>query len=91
MNKYVKTDLEQAEAFQVSALNNILAAIENGENIEDMDISMISLDIIFKVINDRHCVFTTDFTDGTMLYINGKNFTIGINPYDGDKEIWTLN
>lgn len=91
MNKYVKTDLEQAEAFQISALNNILAAIENGENIEDMDISMISLDIICKVIKERYTTLARDFTDGTMLYINGSRFTIGIDTFNGDKEIWTLN
>lgn len=91
MNKYIKTDLEQAKAFQVSALNNILAAIENGEKIEEMDISIISLDIINKVCRERYGTLNVDFTDGTMLYINGKNFTIGIDPYEGGKEIWTLN
>lgn len=91
MNKYIKTDLEQAEAFQVSALNNILAAIENGEKIEEMDISIISLDIINKVCRQRYNKLDIDFTDGTMLYIKGKNFTIGIDPYEGGKEIWTLN
>ena len=91
MNKYIKTDLEQAKAFQVSALNNILAAIENGEKIEEMDISIISLNIINKVCRERYGTLNVDFTDGTILYINGKNFTIGIDPYEGDKEIWTLN
>lgn len=91
MNKYVKTDLEQAEAFQVSALNNILAAIENGESIEDMNISIISLATIYKVCRERYNKLNVDFTDDTMLYINGKNFTIGIDTYEGDKTIWTLN
>lgn len=30
LDKYIKTDLEQAEKLQISTLNNILACIEKG-------------------------------------------------------------
>ena len=54
IDKYIKTDLEQAEKLQICALNNLLACMEKGKTPPINDISNISITIIRKVLKERY-------------------------------------
>ena len=53
LDKYIKTDLEQAKKLQISALNNILACIEKGEKLPVTNISSISMSILNNIYNKQ--------------------------------------
>ena len=87
--KYIKTDLEQAEKLQISALNNILACIEKGEKLSVTNISSISMNIIDKVINERYNSYSTDCCKlDYVIYIPHSNYSIQINLLTGKKYIY---
>lgn len=89
LDKYIKTDLEQAEKLQISALNNILACIEKGEKLPVTNISSISMNVIDKVINER-C--NSYYVDGMKLdytiYIPHSDYIIAIDFKTGKKYIY---
>lgn len=88
-DKYIKTDLEQAERLQICALNNILACIEKGEKLPVTNISSISMNIIDKVINER---YNSYYVDGMKLdytiYIPYSDYIIAIDFKTGKKYIY---
>lgn len=86
LDKYIKTDLEQAEKLQISTLNNILACIEKGQNLPVTNISSISMNVIDKVINER---YGTDCCKlDYVIYIFHSNYGIQINLLTGKKCIY---
>ena len=89
LDKYIKTDLEQAEKLQISALNNILACIEKGEKLPVTNISNISMNVIDKVINERYDSYNTDYCKlDYVIYIPHSNYGIQINLLIGKKYIY---
>ena len=89
LDKYIKTDLEQAEKLQISALNNILACIEKGEKLPVTNISSISMNIIDKVINERYDSYDTDSCKlDYVVFIPNSNYIIQIDFLTGKKYIY---
>lgn len=89
LDKYIKTDLEQAEKLQISALSNILACIEKGEEFPIRDISNISMSILNKVIDERYNSYSTDACKlDYVIYIPHSNYGIQINLLTGKKYIY---
>ena len=89
LDKYIKTDLEQAEKLQISALNNILTCIDKGEKLPVTNISSISMNVIDKVINERYGSYGTDCCKlDYVIYILYSNYGIQINLLTGKKYIY---
>lgn len=89
LDKYIKTDLEQAEKLQISALNNILTCIDKGEKLPVANISSISMNVIDKVINERYGSYGTDCCKlDYVMYIFHSNYGIQINLLTGKKYIY---
>lgn len=74
LDKYIKTDLEQAEKLQISALSNRLACVEKGEAPPIMNISNISVPTIKKVIKERY----NTILGLPLFYYNIPNTNYGI-------------
>ena len=88
-DKYIKTDLEQAEKLQICALNNILSCIENHKKLPITNISSISMNIIDKVINERYGLYDTDCCKlDYVVFIPHSNYGIQINLLTGKKYIY---
>lgn len=89
LDKYIKTDLEQAEKLQISALNNLLTCIDNHKEIPITNISSISLSILDKVLNERYNSYSTDcYKLYYVIYIPHSNYGIQINLLTGKKYIY---
>ena len=89
LDKYIKTDLEQAEKLQICALNNILTCIEKGKEPPVSDISNISISIIDKVLDERYKSYSTDCCKlDYVIYIPHSNYGIQINLLTGKKYIY---
>ena len=89
LDKYIKTDLEQAEKLQICALNNILTCIEKGKEPSVSDISNISMSIIDKVLDERYNSYNTDTCKlDYVIFIPNSNYTIQIDFLTGKKYIY---
>lgn len=89
LDKYIKTDLEQAEKLQICAFNNILSCIENHKKLPITNISSISMNIIDKVINERYGSYDTDSCKlDYVVFIPNSNYRIQINLLTGKKYIY---
>lgn len=88
-DKYIKTDLEQAERLQICALNNLLACIDNHKDLPITDISSISMNILDKVINERYGSYDTDCCKlDYVIYVPNSNYGIQIDLLTGKKHIY---
>ncbi len=89
LDKYIKTDLEQAEKLQICALNNILTCIEKGKEPPVSDISNISMSIIDKVLDERYNSYNTDACKlDYVIFIPNSKYGISIDLLFGKKYIY---
>ena len=89
LDKYIKTDLEQAEKLQICALNNILTCIEKGKEPPVSDISNISMSIIDKVLDERYNSYNADACKlDYVIFIPNSKYGISIDLLFGKKYIY---
>ena len=89
LDKYIKTDLEQAEKLQICALNNLLTYIDKHKEIPITNISSISLSILDRVLNECYNSYSTDCCKlDYVIYIPHSNYGIQINLLTGKKYIY---